>query len=101
MPLAQVHCDPHAANMMVRPSQIAAIDCLLTKEKHILSTSFHECWTYVISTNDLPSVQVRKKNGKPELVLLDHGLYRQITDEFRLQYAGECLPCPQTCICDY
>ncbi|CAK0787023.1 hypothetical protein CVIRNUC_010239 [Coccomyxa viridis] len=42
-----VHCDPHAANMMVR-----------------------------------------KKNGKPELVLLDHGLYRQITDEFRLQYAG-------------
>ena len=50
--------------------------------------------------SDLPFVQVRKKNGKPELVLLDHGLYRQITDEFRLQYAGECLPCPQTCICD-
>lgn len=44
----QVHCDPHAANMLVRA-----------------------------------------KNGKPELILLDHGLYRQITDDFRLEYAGE------------
>jgi len=41
-----VHCDPHAANLLVR-----------------------------------------KKDGKPELVLLDHGLYRRIDDKFRLEYA--------------
>ena len=45
---------------------------------------------YVSITPGLRSVQVRKKNGKPDLVLLDHGLYRQITDDFRLQYAGGC-----------
>jgi aarF domain-containing kinase len=33
-------------------------------------------------------VQIRKKGGKPELVLLDHGLYRQISDEFRREYAA-------------
>ena len=27
------------------------------------------------------------KNGKPELILLDHGLYKQIDDEFRVTYA--------------
>jgi aarF domain-containing kinase len=26
-------------------------------------------------------------NGKPQLVLLDHGLYKQIDDEFRINYA--------------
>ncbi|KAF5843718.1 ABC1 family-domain-containing protein [Dunaliella salina] len=41
-----VHCDPHAANLLVR-----------------------------------------KKDGKAELVLLDHGLYRRIDDKFRLEYA--------------
>eukprot|EP00798_Chlamydomonas_sp_ICE-L_P012309 gene12309-15472_t len=41
-----VHCDPHAANMMVR-----------------------------------------KQGGKTQLVLLDHGLYRRIDDDFRLEYA--------------
>ncbi|GFR41354.1 hypothetical protein Agub_g2037, partial [Astrephomene gubernaculifera] len=42
-----VHCDPHAANMMVR-----------------------------------------KVNGSAQLVLLDHGLYKSITDSFRLEYAA-------------
>ncbi|KAK9917077.1 hypothetical protein WJX75_000654 [Coccomyxa subellipsoidea] len=42
-----VHCDPHAANMLIR-----------------------------------------EKNGKAELVLLDHGLYKRITDDFRREYAG-------------
>ena len=27
--------------------------------------------------------QIREKNGKAELVLLDHGLYKRITDDFR------------------
>ncbi|KAG2499118.1 hypothetical protein HYH03_002701 [Edaphochlamys debaryana] len=43
-----VHCDPHAANMLVR----------------------------------------RAPNGAAQLVLLDHGLYKEITDSFRLEYAG-------------
>eukprot|EP00979_Chaetoceros_neogracilis_P003487 scaffold602_cov227-Chaetoceros_neogracile.AAC.9 len=29
----------------------------------------------------------RSKNGKPELILFDHGLYKQIDDEFRMTYA--------------
>ena len=28
-----------------------------------------------------------KEDSRPRLVLLDHGLYRELTDEFRLQYA--------------
>ena len=28
------------------------------------------------------------KNGKPEMVLVDHGLYKQIDDEFRIRYAN-------------
>mmetsp|Transcript_33405 Transcript_33405/g.79191 ORF Transcript_33405/g.79191 Transcript_33405/m.79191 type:complete len:530 (-) Transcript_33405:81-1670(-) len=43
-----VHCDPHAANMLVR----------------------------------------RGPGGRPELVLLDHGLYRVIDDHFRKEYAA-------------
>ncbi|KAI8470915.1 MAG: ABC1 family-domain-containing protein [Monoraphidium minutum] len=42
-----VHCDPHAANMLVR-----------------------------------------KVGGRQQLVLLDHGLYRVIDDEFRARYAA-------------
>lgn len=30
----------------------------------------------------------RKHNGRAQLVLLDHGLYRQIDDTFREQYAA-------------
>eukprot|EP00879_Flechtneria_rotunda_P031719 GHRR01034673.1.p1 GENE.GHRR01034673.1~~GHRR01034673.1.p1 ORF type:complete len:438 (+),score=116.78 GHRR01034673.1:236-1549(+) len=43
-----VHCDPHAANMLVR----------------------------------------RDPGGSSQLVLLDHGLYRQIDDDFRREYAA-------------
>ena len=42
-----VHCDPHAANVLVR----------------------------------------RGPRGRPELVVLDHGLYRHLDDDFRLEYA--------------
>ena len=42
-----VHCDPHAANVLVRASPA----------------------------------------GRPQLVLLDHGLYRELDDEFRLEWA--------------
>ena len=33
------------------------------------------------------NVLLREKNGKPQLVLVDHGLYKQIDDDFRLTYA--------------
>ena len=29
----------------------------------------------------------KTKNGKPQLILLDHGLYKQIDDDFRINYA--------------
>jgi aarF domain-containing kinase len=50
-----VHCDPHPANVLVRP---------------------------------LPSSSSRKEGGlrAPQLVLLDHGLYRQLDPEFVRDY---------------
>lgn len=33
------------------------------------------------------NLMVRKQNGGPFLVLLDHGLYKQLDDDFRIQYA--------------
>lgn len=46
-----VHCDPHGANVLVRPHPSA-------------------------------------KNGseRPQLVLLDHGLYRELTEQFRVDH---------------
>ncbi|KAJ1456988.1 ABC1 family-domain-containing protein, partial [Pelagophyceae sp. CCMP2097] len=44
-----VHCDPHAANVLIRPHP--------------------------------------KKRGKPQMVLLDHGLYKELDPTFRLEYA--------------
>ena len=43
-----VHCDPHEANLHVRPHP--------------------------------------RDPSKPALILLDHGLYRQLTQEFRYSY---------------
>lgn len=42
-----VHCDPHPANVLIRPD----------------------------------------RNGKPHMVLVDHGLYKAIDDDFRIEYA--------------
>lgn len=33
------------------------------------------------------NVLIREKNGKPQMVLLDHGLYKQLDDDFRIRYA--------------
>lgn len=34
------------------------------------------------------NVLIREKNGKPQMVLVDHGLYKDIDDEFRICYAN-------------
>lgn len=46
-----VHCDPHGANVLVRPHP-----------------------------------EARKGSGRPQLVLLDHGLYRELTEKFRVDH---------------
>ncbi|CAN0483872.1 unnamed protein product, partial [Ectocarpus sp. 12 AP-2014] len=46
-----VHCDPHGANVLVRPHPDA-----------------------------------RRGSGRPQLVLLDHGLYRELTEKFRVDH---------------
>lgn len=33
------------------------------------------------------NVLIREKDGRPQMVLVDHGLYKQIDDEFRIKYA--------------
>lgn len=52
-----VHCDPHAANMMVQS----------------------------VSTNELHLLGKRKQ---PQLVLLDHGLYKELNPTLRKDYAA-------------
>lgn len=34
------------------------------------------------------NLMVRKQDGGPFLVLLDHGLYKELDDDFRIKYAG-------------
>lgn len=46
-----VHCDPHGANVLVRPHP-----------------------------------EAKRGSGRPQLVLLDHGLYRELTEEFRVDH---------------
>ena len=48
-----VHCDPHAANVLVRPARGGR----------------------------------GRARAAPTLVLLDHGLYRELDEPFRLEYA--------------
>lgn len=66
-----VHCDPHAANLLVRATPLPAA-----------------------STHTSPSSNWKggdggaAPRGRWQLVLLDHGLYRQLDDSFRLDYAG-------------
>ncbi|KAI8813993.1 ABC1 family-domain-containing protein [Cladochytrium replicatum] len=60
-----VHCDPHPGNVFVRPKPGPS---LLRRLISVL----------------VPLVPV---DTNFEIVLLDHGLYRSLTDEFRLDYA--------------
>ncbi|KAJ3023661.1 putative aarF domain-containing protein kinase 1 [Thoreauomyces humboldtii] len=61
-----VHCDPHPGNVFVRPRRPSSFLARVPVIRHLLPAS----WT---------------RNF--EIVLLDHGLYRQLTDRFRLDYA--------------
>jgi aarF domain-containing kinase len=63
------HCDPHAANMLLRRTPDAA--------------TTHTGGTWVGG-----GTGTAQPKGKWQLVLLDHGLYRQLDDSFRLEYAG-------------
>lgn len=33
------------------------------------------------------NVLLRERNGKPQIVLIDHGLYKELDDDFRIKYA--------------
>lgn len=60
-----VHCDPHPGNIMIRVARTGQTD---TNSKWL---SWHHWW----------------RKPKWELILLDHGLYRELPDDFRLNYA--------------
>ncbi|KAL4448834.1 hypothetical protein ABPG77_007551 [Micractinium sp. CCAP 211/92] len=65
-----VHCDPHAANLLVRRAPPAGAS------------------TASRGGNWQGGNGGAAPRGKWQLVLLDHGLYRQLDDAFRLEYAG-------------
>lgn len=69
-----VHCDPHAANMLVRrlPSakQLSARASLAKADG-----------------GSGGATGADSNKGPLQLVLLDHGLYKQLDDPFRLNYA--------------
>ena len=56
--------------------------------KNSLHLLGHVCWTLDRCALYPVSAQIRSKRGRAELVLLDHGLYRRLSDDFRLEYAG-------------
>ncbi len=80
----QVHCDPHAANLLIRRTPAAAA----AKPSGTTGASGH------VSSNSSSNSSWRggeggvPPKGSWQLVLLDHGLYRQLPDDFRLEYAG-------------
>ncbi|KAL4422859.1 hypothetical protein ABPG75_009056 [Micractinium tetrahymenae] len=65
-----VHCDPHAANLLVRRAPPAGAS----------PASRGGAWQ--------GGGGGAAPRGKWQLVLLDHGLYRRLDDHFRLEYAG-------------
>lgn len=66
-----VHCDPHPGNVLVNR---------LYDSSDFTRPSFHFRWNPFRRRVAISSVQW-------ELVLLDHGLYRELPDEFRTSYA--------------
>ena len=59
-PKGHVHCDPHPGNLLVRPSR----------------------------GNNKQERGTHGGRPRPQLVLLDHGLYRELDDDFRFKYAA-------------
>eukprot|EP00966_Prymnesium_polylepis_P088648 2051481-Prymnesium_polylepis.1 len=61
-----VHCDPHSGNLLARPAPDAADAAL-----HGRGLWFGR----------------RRRRPRVQLVVLDHGLYRELGEDFRLQYS--------------
>lgn len=101
-----VHCDPHAANMLVRVAPFEK-NGLFGKSPshrilrpHLLSfLNVHKLVASCVTRNyKHSSVQVLKlvllglvfpgRRKQPQLVLLDHGLYKELDPKLRLHYAA-------------
>lgn len=133
-----VHCDPHAANMLVRKVVSRGVAlcrrCMAAAPLRCRPCSVEEAVPYALGLKGAPlrpphlyapcaqATSPRNKQreqqqqiemkplamhaapvnimhvhappfpfpqaGGPQLVLLDHGLYKEISDAFRLEYAG-------------
>lgn len=74
-----VHCDPHAANMLVRRAPAPAPTPTPSGSGSIAgggaSTSGRN--------QKADGSRRRRVKGEMQLVILDHGLYRRISDSFR------------------
>ena len=83
-----VHCDPHGGNLLVRRAGKGAVGGGLVPR-----TRGGEGGEAALSTPPLPHAPRSRGAvsdgavGPAELVLLDHGLYRELDDGFRLAYA--------------
>ncbi len=65
----------------------------LNREISSLITSLFQCQVFLsgfVHCDPHPANVLWKKmdNGRPQLILLDHGLYKQIDDDFRIEYAN-------------
>lgn len=104
-----VHCDPHAANMMLRvkPGRIkvtappyTVISSLRVHAKTSLFLDQHTLFSVYINCNTLFFLLIFNFNfyssqllcsgttNEPQLILLDHGLYKTLDPELRANYAG-------------
>ena len=70
------HCDPHQANLLVRP--------LPPNAKSSLHNSI---FSYIPFLSSIIPSSLFFDTPKPQLVLLDHGLYRELSFSIRYNYA--------------
>ncbi|KAL6043906.1 putative aarF domain-containing protein kinase 5, variant 2 [Balamuthia mandrillaris] len=79
-----VHCDPHPGNLFVRRTP-----CSLSSSSFPSSPTPSSSWlSSLFSLLHHPQSQTRAKGGKKDfqLVILDHGLYRQLSEKTRITY---------------
>lgn len=96
-----VHCDPHAANVLIPPGFM----CFVHAANALIppgflcfvgvwvvwlgSQGFVHCDPHAANVLIRPMLDARgRPTGQPQLVLLDHGLYKELDEPFRLCYSA-------------
>lgn len=83
-----VHCDPHPGNLMVRrlADQAQGSGACMCGRACARPAPSMRCSRPLTRTHSPPAAAAGARRDAPQLVLLDHGLYRQLDEQFRVTY---------------